>query len=126
MSKPNLYELAIDNGDGNPITNFRIAYNIEDLTEDILPLRLSHPNHKINVWELKKSLKRKTDKYIHVFNQAAVDFENGQLKLPRPQMPSGFPLEINGIPGFVELSDIGCSCGQCGIDDQLELGFEEF
>lgn len=126
MSK--LYELAIDNGDGNPVTNFRIAYSIEDLTQDILSLRLYHSTDTINVWELNDDLERTTKEFIHVFNSAIVDFENGKLDLPQSQMPSDMS-GIIGIPGgFIDISpDIGeCICGQCGLNDQMELGFEEF
>lgn len=130
MSKSKLYELSIDNGDGSPITNFRIAYSIEDLIQDILPIRLSHVRDTINVWELNDDLERTTEKFIHVFNPAIVDFENGNLELP--QMPS--PMDImGGMPGGFILPNIvpgpgGCICGQCGLDDtdQLELVFEEF
>lgn len=107
-----LYELAIDNGDGNPITTFRMADDIENLTDNILNLRLNHPLDTISVWETssKDVLKRITKTAIHIFGQAIVDLEKGIIQLPI--QPQQIPIPA----GFFEMLNTGpteCDCGHC-------------
>lgn len=105
-----LFELAINNGDGQPITTFRLATDIEQLTEMVVPLRFSHPEDIILVWEVAQSderfLERETQDAIHVFGKFSEELKKNPQAIPMPAIP----LEMLGLPpGTVICRDYGCS-----------------
>lgn len=93
-----LFEVEIDDDDGNPITVYHVANNVEDF---ILPIRVSHPNEVISVWEIsdEDSLKRSTTKALNIYGKF---FDELQNSMPSPmdhllnQIPGGF----GGLPGI--------------------------
>lgn len=102
-----LYEVEIDNEDGNPIIVYHVANTVEDF---ILPIRVSHPNEVISVWEIsdEDSLKRSTTKALNIFGKF---FDELQNSIPSPkdqllmnQMPGGFgallgtPIDMGVLP----------------------------
>lgn len=115
-----LYEVELDSEDGNPIIVYHVANSVEDF---ILPIRVSHPNEIISVWEIsdEDSLKRSTTKAIKIFGKF---FDELQNSIPTPMdqllynqipggcgIPAGFPMPIDLVGDDLQL--------------QIDLDFDE-
>lgn len=117
-----LYEVEIDNEDGNPIIVYHVANTVEDF---ILPIRVSHPNEVISVWEIsdEDSLKRSTKKALNIFGKFFDELQNS-MPMPSPidhllmnQIPGGFGGLVGGTPGVLPLDLVG-------DDFQLQIDFD--
>lgn len=112
-----LFEVEIDSEDGNPIVVYHVANNVEDF---ILPIRVSHPNEIISVWEIsdEDSLKRSTTKALHIFGSF---FEELQNSMPMPVAENILMNKMGALP-----IDLGLIPMDFVNDEyQLSIDFDE-
>ena len=121
-----LYEVEIDDEDGNPIVVYHVANNVDDF---ILPIRVSHPNEIISVWEIsdEDSLKRSTTKALHIFGKFFDELHNS---MPMPTSLDN--LLMSKIGGFPMGGALPMDMGDMGVipldfigdDYQLQIDFD--
>jgi len=116
-AKSKLYEVEIDSGDSNPIIVYHVANEVDDF---ILPIRVSHPNEIISVWEVsdEDSLKRSTTKALRIFGNFLDELQDS-MPIPVP-VPMGLMNKMGRLP-----LDLGIPLDFVGDEYQLQIDFDD-